>query len=128
MILGDSNLPNINWNHTKCSNATDLTFLDCIFENDLKQYFHVPTRGKNKLDLVLGKNLNGYIDDSLMLPLVHSDLEFLNIALQIEYINTAPSHFSYTKILDFNKANFYEINKYLNSINWYLTFSSCKNF
>ena len=63
-----------------------------------------------------------------MPPLVHSDHEFLNIALQIEYINIAPSHFSYTKILDFNRANFHEINKYLNSINWYLTFFSSKTF
>ena len=56
ILLGDFNLPNIDWSVSSpsalCSDSVSTYFCDMIDDNFLHQMTKVPTRGSNILDLV----------------------------------------------------------------------------
>ena len=53
LLMGDFNLPSINWDLMAADGKAANIFLDCIQDNFLYQQVQEPTRGANILDLVL---------------------------------------------------------------------------
>ncbi len=57
VILGDFNLPDIDWLSLSCSSPLSLTFCDFVFDNNLSQLVLEPTHCKgNCLDLILSNS------------------------------------------------------------------------
>ena len=78
VIVGDFNLPTIDWNTLTASNACHNILLDCFLENDFHQFVCEPTFTKalfseNILDLVLSNDLLSIIDVKVDLPFSTSD-------------------------------------------------------
>ena len=114
VIMGDFNYPNIDWLNITSDRAGE-DFLNLTFDCFLKQHVTFPTRGQNCLDLVITSDDNNVDNLELLEPLMNSDHNGLGFKLLIDCkINDS----SIISNLNFNKANFDSINKYLNAIDW----------
>ena len=143
-IMGDFNLPNINWTNRSISViSTDLSestrlgelsesarlLLDFLDSNFLSQYVDKGTRLENILDLILS-NSPHVIHEVSSSETSLSDHNIIDILLDP---NNALSFVSTNKIsnipqgfraLDFSNASFKKINKKLSEIDWDLLASS----
>ena len=135
LILGDFNLPCIRWNTslpasyqnkimTECADILK-TFMDT---NMLTQYIHQPTRLNNILDLVLSNNSH------LVKHVEIKDTELSDHRMVTVQSNlgikpthtTKPAFIPHTyRNLNIFKANFNEINKHLEAVDWDSLHSIC---
>ncbi len=121
IIVGDFNLPNIQWNeYTFPSSSPYDTCQDFVFEFDLHQIIRKPTFGNNILDWLLCSD-ESVIDDLTVTEgfstSLHSAVEFCVLGAR-----TAKGK---KFIKDFRKADFDAISLYLNEIIWAEEFSIC---
>jgi hypothetical protein len=122
LIMGDFNLPDINWNLYSSTVSYDVNdvFLDTLFDLNLYQFVHVPTRGENTLDLILS-NCNDNIDNVTACEpisdhyIVSADID-LNVAMSTKVTTKT--------VRDFSKGDYDAFNVFLSHINWYQVFTS----
>ena len=113
VVLGDFNYPEINWSQGDTLDAAH-PFIECIANNFLFQLVEEPTRGKNFLDLVLSS------DDSMVQklqigePFESSDHQVIRLELVCEKRAVERN----LKIYDYFKADYNEVRKYTESLNW----------
>ena len=116
-ILGDFNLPAIDWDHygSPDSNIYSI-FLNFVNDFGLHQFVHSPTRGEHILDLVFCSSEQAILDLSVESPFSNSDhcSIILSTKSEIPYEKldeASPVYFNY------NKANFQGFQMYLETIN-----------
>ena len=119
ILLGDFNLPKINWStYTAECHSADI-FLDYCIENGLSQCITSAThKDGNILDLVICNNtgLSCLISNSVDSPLTSScDHNLLSLTLSSSISLPTTTSWSY---FDFKKADYEVINQKLLSINW----------
>ena len=126
VIVGDFNLPSINWSHVEqlSISSKEMTFVDGCDSNGLVQLVNFPTHSSgNTLDLLLVSNPE--LVDRLFHadPSVPSDHHVIGFDL---IYNTTP-YFPPRTPLNFRKMNCIAIAEYLDAVNWRSLFSSCRN-
>ena len=113
IIIGDLNLPKINWNNLTCDNFSNEFMTTCI-DNNFTQYVNFPTHIKNNvLDLVLS-NDNSVLNIENLGPLSTSDHVMLMINLN--YSNNSQEKRDF--YLNWNKADFNAMKNELSEIEW----------
>ena len=77
LLLGDINLPNIDWLVPKPLTGDKFTnvFIGCVLRNCFEQIVKVSMRGLNILDIVLCINLHILSDAHIIPPVVNSNHE-----------------------------------------------------
>ena len=125
-IMGDFNLPEMPWNHEnsvqKSLSKSGQMLQNFMEGNLLSQYVQEPTRKSNILDLFLSNNSNLVlhckpIETSL------SDHKLVKVQtthnINTKYCNQKPPIQPHTfRSLNFNKANFDQIDDHLKTVNW----------
>ena len=130
ILLGDFNLPNVDWNDYSSRVANEQCFLDTFSSFGLEQLINEPTHEQgNILDLLLTDN-TGFIADIK----VNNDSDYL--------CDTVRDHFPITlkicarvkqkkivkrEIYNFKRADWDSINNHLSSLNWDRLLSSTDN-
>ena len=120
IIMGDFNLPLINWNTNQHGDSAGDRFFSFFHENFLHQHVHEPTRDNNILDLVIStdENLVNYLE--IGEPLDTSDHNIIRGSINVSYIIDNSSQ----KIPNFKRADFDRIRHFLNDIDWDLEFQN----
>ena len=138
-LLGDFNLPNIDWilNLPKRDGIHDL-FFDCFSNLGLYQFVMEPTHcshsGKdNILDLILSNDPLGVIINQYSDPLSTSDHITIDFSIVLPYCdvdacNTGNTHVptdipAPSKIYDWASADYASINAFLSQVDWSHLFS-----
>lgn len=129
IIYGDFNFPSIIWNADTPSSTNDLEiqFIECLLDNNLSQLTNFPTRILNTLDLVI-TNIPNNCTCFPTPNLISSDHECISLNFNYDfYASTNGTSYQYSRkhICDFKHADFFGLNNYLLSINWFITFSNC---
>ena len=132
IVMGDLNLPEINWEGNRVNTTTNKSesmFLEFMENNLLSQYITQPTRGRNTLDLFLTNNPNLFLQSSAEETTL-SDHNIVSIQtthdLNSRPKNHSPQFAPHTfRSLNFQKADFEEINSQLSSIDWDYLKSIC---
>ena len=85
ILVGDFNLPGINWDSMICSqDIKSCDFLDLCINNGLTQLVYSPTRLNNILDLVLCNNEIVISELTINEPFGTSDHDSINFVVVIE--------------------------------------------
>ena len=119
ILLGDFNLPLINWDTVSCPNypMSYNKFIECITENSLLQYITFPTRLNNILDLL-------FTNDSLLLSNISKEPKFginkhISDHFSFSFNILSMSTHSVNPILpNFKKANFILMYSLLKNTQW----------
>ena len=116
MILGDFNLPDINWNTLSGSSPLAHTFCDLVFKLNLLQLIESPTHiHGNILDLLL-TNADSLIHNvEVNSSPIHSDHFLINFSISVPGHST--SHFVPYYAYDYSKANFEGLDAYIYNSN-----------
>ena len=120
-ILGDFNLPKIDWTNNKASFMSyEEEFLTCLLDNFLHQHVLEPTRSRggqqeNILDLVLSKDEQDISEIELMSSLGKSDHLVMRIILNIP---THCSHISQNERLQLYRGDYSSMREELQLFNW----------
>lgn len=127
IILGDFNLPSINWQLALYNNRINLTkenvLVNTCIENGLVQLVDAPTHKSGSiLDLLLTSDPDvigciTYYND----PPLNTDHVLITFTVDIEQFLVPTDDIT----LDFNKADFISMHANLVQINWYTFFSGC---
>ena len=120
IILGDFNLPDINWSNLSCNKSTSSLFCDFVFDHELFQFVESATHSKgNILDLVLAKS-----DDLVQETLIHTNEPLPNMISDHHLISfiipcTVPL-FSRNKPVAFNfrKGDYVSMNDHLAEVDY----------
>jgi len=123
ILLGDFNLPDIDWLHylTSQEKCHDM-FVDFINDLGLHQFVCEPTRNNNILDLVLSNNHALISDVNIQCPFSTSDHNIVQFSINIAN-NSQVVENDCTVYYDYNNADFDSIIEYLSRINWDYEFS-----
>ena len=135
-LLGDFNLPEINWefltlstNQGREAQEACTTLLDFIDTNFLTQLINTPTRKENILDLVF-TNRPEYVIETKTTPTSLSDHNLVEVLLRYNPINPVPDinieidPHSF-RAVDFHRADFTALNKDLAAIDWTMLKNLC---
>lgn len=134
-IVGDFNLPLIDWINWKCPGKFTITkenvFLDFCGKLGLVQFVDSPTRTKSNsiLDLILC-NDDSVVDVSARPGVIESDHSFVHFSIQLprRCSNDIDSHpMDSTVTFDYQNGNYDDIGLNLSLTNWNVFFSSCSN-
>jgi len=120
VIMGDLNLPKINWSALSCPNDNlHKPFLTFLVESSYSQLVGFPTHAHHILDVVLTSDdsIFSYIESDIPLGASdHSSVKF-TITLSDAQVNTSPD--TVHNVYKWNLANFDAIESYLSNIDWY---------
>lgn len=121
IIVGDVNLPRINWNALSCPNdILHHLFLDFIVTNSFSQFVTFATRGDNILD-VLCADVEQIISSISCLPPIgtsdHAAVAFMLVLACCSNIFDTESNIGCRRYL-WHKANFDFISEYLSAVHW----------
>ena len=122
IILGDFNLPKINWTHylapvEPCYDK----FITFVNNMGLQQHVHTPTHVDNVLDLVLTDSIGLISDVNIECPIGNSDHNTVHFTINIECNNTTNNNVEY--YYDYKNADYEGLNYYMSRINWDYEFS-----
>jgi len=103
IIVGDLNLPRINWPASTAPNdSIHSEFLECCENYGFTQYVHAPTRDCNILDLVLSNNPYLINSVEVLEPFSNSDHSMINFQLAFNIHHRTetnkPPVYDYTKV------------------------------
>ena len=118
IVLGDFNLPGIDWESYFSHCERENYFINCFLDNYLDQIVNFPTRGSNLIDLVLTNNSNLCSNISMGSPLGSSD--HASISFEIKYEKTQISN--HTTVFDYNRGDYDKLKFLMNSVNWEILF------
>ena len=127
ILIGDFNLPSVDWDQGLSPNTTEQLFVDTFNDLSLEQLINVPTHIKgNILDLVLSDksdNISGLTvrSDGAICGSDHSAITF---GLEI---NAKKKKAVKRRIYNFKHANWDAINLTFNSTNWRELLENCPN-
>ena len=120
LLMGDYNYPNIDWDawHVNNLESQEAKFMNCLQDNYLYQHITKPTRTRgtdraNVLDLIISNDEN-ITDLEYQSPLGKSD----HSVLVFQYNCNVMLKDSVKEISMYNKANFKEMAKEMDNINW----------
>ena len=119
-IIGDLNLPLINWNKYSTNDPRSRIFLDFCNDNSLFQFVKFPTRSRNILDLILSPNNNIFSVKSHP-PLGASDHQIIEFYIDEGYDDNFEPYY----VFDYYRADYELINAFLMTINWNEFFLGC---
>uniref|UniRef100_A0A914NFB3 Reverse transcriptase domain-containing protein n=1 Tax=Meloidogyne incognita TaxID=6306 RepID=A0A914NFB3_MELIC len=123
-IIGDLNLPKINWD-TKSStniNQTEKCFLELSNQLKLTQMITFPTRENNVLDILLTCTPHIITNIQSLPPFSQNDHISDHLSFKFQLCFSQEQQTSLTK-LDYKNANYDNINTYLSYIDWNNVFS-----
>ena len=123
MILGDFNLPQVDWSTCHApNNPVYNSYIEFINEHGLFQHVTQTTRGDSILDLVLSNDFSVLCDICTLPPISSSDHDVVLFSTPC----TLPSTATELPIQYFNwrSANFDDINSELSLIDWNYFFNS----
>lgn len=118
LILGDFNLPDINWNLNVGMENNSRKFVECFNDCFLSQVVDMPTRGNKILDLALVNDINIISSVNVGETLANSDHNIIRLILNLEIhkINNT------RMVPDLNKGDFIKFRELLRNISWDLEF------
>lgn len=118
LILGDFNMPNVDWPNLSSSNSIYSNFLNVISEFDLQQYNHIPSRARcNNILEVVCCNMEDFVsninvdDTNGLLDTDHVILGF-NLNIDTYMIKTNTSR----KIFNFKNCDFESLSSKFNCL------------
>ena len=128
IISSDFYNSNISWLDSQEIHNEKLApeFIKCVLDNALTQFVNLPTRKNNLLDLMFCKNLTSLPDIEYASLLIDSDHEFVKVISDFPNSPSTGYELSECAInfkLSFKKADYVQLQNYLSSVNWFLTFS-----
>jgi Endonuclease-reverse transcriptase len=117
VILGDFNLPEMDWLHY-CSPDINMyaEFLNFVNAYGLHQLVNMPTRGDNILDIVLSTTENLASDVCTLDPLSNSDHSIVVFKVPIDIVDISENR-GVPSYIDFKRGDYSAINSYLSSCN-----------
>jgi len=128
-VVGDFNLPCIDWESLAvCSGSTSVTaasasaLLGFMSDYLLNQYVSAPTRGNNILDLFI-TNVDNLVVNISSCSTDMSDHNLVDVLISYNPMSSSQCHVNVFdkhefRSLDFNKADFEEVNNQLRDIDW----------
>ena len=118
VIVGDLNVPSIDWSSLTCpSDGIQDVILDFTCDNGFDQMVTEPTRGDNVLDVVLTNNRFLVSDVRVASPLGNSDHSRVNFVVDIpDRYNESTT--SSSKIYSWSRADYESLSSYLMQIDW----------
>ena len=116
LIIGDLNLPDIDWINYFGRSCISYQFTDMCYTLSLHHMVCIPTRGNNILDLVLVSNQNLIANLEVGPPLGQSD----HLGLNFQLITNDKTNDSINQRVMYNygQADYNIINAYLMTIDW----------
>jgi hypothetical protein len=87
IVLGDFNLPNIDWINSSCSSPNEENIINCFANNGLIQLVTEPTLGANILDLVFCSNTSLLNGISIEEPFSGADHSSLSCTINVSQPN-----------------------------------------
>ena len=121
VILGDFNLPNIDWNTYSCiNNYVNSAMLTFVIELGFCQFVNFATRGCNLLDIVLANDPLIVSSVEAAPPLGNSDHNTVKFVLNMD--SNCANHDSMdttTEEYNWYKADFNGMSNYLNTVDWH---------
>ena len=117
ILLGDFNLPDINWDNLSCSSPSSNLFCEFVFDHDLLQFIRETTHSKgNILDLVLSKSPDLINDVTILssepFPNLKSDHKLISFSIPCSLTknNKSKPHLS---TFNFRKGSYDLMNDYI---------------
>ena len=120
LILGDFNLPNINWELELGFDSTASKFIDCFSDCFLTQLVKEPTRENNILDLVLASNPNIVQGVDIGEGLSNSDHNIIRIKLGANATKSDNNRL----VPDLYRGDYNKFRQLLNNTDWEGEFSN----
>ena len=114
VIVGDFNFPHIDWEAHSVKGLDGLEFVKCVQDSFLQQYIEVPTRDGAVLDLLLGNAIGQLTDVCVGEHFGSSDHNSISFNIIMEKDRTGPR----VEIFDWRKANFEEMRRDLERVDW----------
>ena len=123
LVLGDFNLPSINWEHETCPNDSkhvSSKFLDCVHEYYLTQFVDKPThhRGEQNptlIDLVLSNDNEFVYNLNQCAPFGLSHHNVISFSLNVKQSNVSLP--TVTKFI-WDKGDYVGMNDHLKNVDW----------
>ncbi len=115
LILGDFNLPGIDWEHY-CTKACifEARFLQAVSDNFLSQIVLEPTREQNILDLVLVTNPSQITKVEVLEPIGRSDHNCVHIESNYGINVTSEAK----EVLSIRRTDFCKMSRFFHNIDW----------
>ena len=114
LILGDFNLPDIDWNVNVGENAESEAFLECFNDSYLTQIVSEPTRAQNILDLALVTDTDLITDLTVGESLGSSDHNIIRLKLGSNKVKID----NHRLVPDYQRGDFAHFRQLLSNINW----------
>jgi hypothetical protein len=117
ILLGDFNLPGIDWGGSGSSSAskTEVVFYDFCLDVDLIQLVTLPTRKNHILDLVFASDPT-LITQLAVQPKFSSSCDHLSVTFSIDLSFTTPPSPPSRHL--FSKGNYVQFSEFLFSVDW----------
>ena len=115
IIMGDFNLPDIEWSTLSASSKTGIKFVDCIQDSFLVQHVNENTRCKNILDLVLSSESSMIENLTIGEPLGTSDHCSIKWDLVIKNLKVKCTNQDF---FDYFRADYDEARSLAKQIDW----------
>ncbi len=124
-LVGDFNLPEINWKTFACpASGFCRIIFDFFTANSFNQFVSLPTRGGNTLDLVFCNDNNCITNVKVLSnPILASD--HLPVSFSLSNLSVPPGDPSSTLIYDYKNADYVGLGNFLQRQNWDLLFENC---
>ena len=114
LILGDFNLPCVNWEMLESRDNIGHLYIECFQDNFLEQLVDKPTRDNTTLDLVLTNYRELVQDIEIGEHFSNSDHNIIRFNLNVDKVTTVNKELR----PDFNKSNFDRLRYLLDAVNW----------
>ena len=125
-LLGDFNLPLINWKFNQApNNEIYNVFLKFFREYGLYQFVRHSTRHENILDLVMSNDPQFISTIEVQCPISTSDHNVICFVPNIQLSNVAYNQSPQVAPYDFLRADYHSLNRYLQAIDWGVLFEYC---
>ena len=122
IVLGDFNLPSINWSHYTAPNEVCYDkFINFVNNVGLQQCVNTPTHENNVLDIILTDNAYLISDVNVECPIGNSDHHTVHFSVNID--NSHVPSDDYVCYYDYKNADYDHLNAYMSRINWDYEFS-----
>ena len=130
-LIGDFNLPNVNWNDsstTALSDEVHIPFIEFTREFGFEQYVSEATRNNNILDIVLVNDPLMVVDCKVNAPLGNSDHDIVEFRLALaDNIGDVHDDMERTCVYDFDHADYEALNMFMSSVDWTSVFEGAQN-
>ena len=128
-VLGDFNMPKINWGSLYSCNKASSMFLDFCIESGLLQQVQEPTsKHGSTLDLMLCDELSlRKVTSVEVLPPLTSTCDHSMLEINLDTTSDKNASVNIPEFYVYRKGDYHMINKRLSEINWSLVFSNLNN-